>query len=177
MTSLRFRALLLLSFMLLGLCTGCSHEVTFTVVANGKIMNVPVIDEEGQRYLSLDDLKNVLTQLGAEVDLHEGDRVLAIAYSATDETPQDWPASPVDGLTVVFNNHLLKAPFIEEEGRLYLALPAFSSLCKAMHKRVSDPPYTDLMAVAPAEGEAIKAAAAHAAATPALGGHGAKGGH
>jgi hypothetical protein len=152
--SLRSRLL----WLLLAMClTGCSsRDATYRIVANGKIFDVGMQVSDNKRYLELDGLREILTHVGAVVDINGGDRVIAIAFTNGDDTPQDWPPAQADGAyTIVFNEHVLRTSYVDDEGRPYLPLDAFRSLCVAMKRKISDPPYDELLAICPPDGEAL----------------------
>ncbi len=161
------------------LLSGCqsADDNTMRVVANGRVFFVPTMTSAQDRYLEVDGLREVLTHIGATVDVNGGDRLMAIAFPAGDDTVQNWPPAPADAAyTVVFNDQVLHTSWLDDEGRPYLPLGAFRSLCVAMRRRVSPPPYDRIIAIVPPDGEALPGAstpgaADHAVQLPGKGGH------
>jgi hypothetical protein len=136
---------------------GCTpHEATYKVVANGHIFSVNTMTNAQDTWLEMDTVREILLSMGAAVDVDGADQTMAVAFPAVDNVPTEWPeGAPDAAYTIVFNEQILRTPYLDDEGRPYLPLRAFRSLCVAMGRRVSAPPYDHLFAIAPPAGEGL----------------------
>jgi hypothetical protein len=126
----------------------------FKIVSLGRIHQVATVRDASDVYVEVDDLKTVLTEMGAAVDEDRSDRLLTIAYPDAEDAPTGVPSAPLESAwRIVFNTVVVSSACREDEDRVYLPLTTIRAIAVAMKKRVSDPPYTDLFVIAPAVGE------------------------